>query len=263
MLNMLRTMLQKSYNRINKRSGKYFISHSYKDVQVRDNIIKKLPSGMEPFIFPPINAKPDEFVNSHLIEAILSCDGLIYLRGGHSEKSFWVAFERDYALRIGMPVYAADPNTLKIELDKSQSLDLAIFSTYSSKDRTQINKITEYLSSQRYFDVWIDVEKLLPGQDWFSEIKNGLDQTVRRGGYTVVFWSKNLGNTGRYSYQGIKNNHVLVALLDNTPLPKDLANVEPIVQLYEDASLTSIHRLDNLVVNLYWLIYRNSKSIDL
>lgn len=37
--------------------GKYFISHSYKDAEVRDDI-KKLPDGVKPLIFPAISVSP-------------------------------------------------------------------------------------------------------------------------------------------------------------------------------------------------------------
>ncbi|MCI0713350.1 MAG: hypothetical protein L0154_24555 [Chloroflexi bacterium] len=69
-------------------------------------MLELLPSEVEPYIFPPINASPLEFVSNSLIGAVLACDGMIYLNEGFSERSFWVAFERDYALRSQKNVYA-------------------------------------------------------------------------------------------------------------------------------------------------------------
>jgi hypothetical protein len=37
---------------------------------------------------------------------------------------------------------------------------------------------------------------------------------------------------------------------------------EPSVQLYGDAELSATQRLDDLVVRLYWLIYRKTKDVE-
>ena len=71
---------------------KCFISHSYADAAARERLIRNPPDGVRPFVFPPIQAEPHEFVSKPLIEAILVCKGLIYFRGGAADKSFWVAF---------------------------------------------------------------------------------------------------------------------------------------------------------------------------
>jgi hypothetical protein len=54
---------------------KCFISHSYADAVARERLISSLPDGISPFVFPPIQAKPHEFVSKPLIEAILGCEG--------------------------------------------------------------------------------------------------------------------------------------------------------------------------------------------
>jgi hypothetical protein len=63
--------------------AKCFISHSYADTAARERLLRILPDSVMPLVFPPIQARPDEFVSKPLIEAILDCDGLIYLRGEH------------------------------------------------------------------------------------------------------------------------------------------------------------------------------------
>ena len=90
--------------------GRYFIAHSYKDTSLRDELIACLPKGVEPYLFPPISVSPIEFASNMLIGALLVCDGVIYINGGHSLHSFWVAFEREYSLRpeIGFtPIHLA------------------------------------------------------------------------------------------------------------------------------------------------------------
>lgn len=95
----------------NTLPAKCFISHAYADAAVRDALIERLPSGVTPFVFLPITVEPEAFVSDPLIDAVLDCDGMIYLRGGASDRSFWVALERDYALRVGKKVFAFDSAT--------------------------------------------------------------------------------------------------------------------------------------------------------
>ena len=49
-----------------------------KDVHVRDIMSTHL-----------ITVTPDQVVSNRLVQALLDCDGLIYIRGGHSDRSFW------------------------------------------------------------------------------------------------------------------------------------------------------------------------------
>src|SRR4030095_17207327 len=93
---------------------KCFISHAYADAIARDTLIRSLPGDVEAIVFPPFVVQTDQFVSNRLIESLLACDGLIYLTGGASDRSFWVAFEGDYALRAGKQVFSADVHTLNI-----------------------------------------------------------------------------------------------------------------------------------------------------
>src|SRR5262245_22510508 len=88
-----------------------FISHSYQDAAERTRLLELLPRYVEAVVFPPITAHPDQFVSSKLVEAIVGCEGLIYIDGSASARSFWVSFERDFALRASRQVYAFDPTT--------------------------------------------------------------------------------------------------------------------------------------------------------
>lgn len=253
--------------------GKYFISHSYGDAPIRDKLIGRLPPGMEPFIFPPITVNPWDFVSNHLIEAILSCDGVIYLRGGKSAQSFWVAFERDFALRNRMTVYAADPDSLTIKPDFRDPLDLAAFASWSRRDKDRVQEIVDFMMEKRNFDVWIDWEGIPATVDWFSEIKLGLKGAIYRGGYQIVFWSKDAARSevikteieeALEAVPNIKNSRTLFALLEKEPLPEELHsqgyNVLP-VQLYGDDERPESHRLDDLIVRLYWLMYQKKEFL--
>jgi hypothetical protein len=54
------------------------------------------------------------------------------------------------------------------------------------------------------------------------------------------------------------NDRVLFALLDDAAIPQWLRLNEPAVQLYGDKERSATHRLDDLVVRLYWLIHKKS-----
>ena len=250
---------------------KCFISHAYADAAARERLISELPGGVSPLVFPPIRAKPHEFVSKPLIEAILGCEGLIYFRGGASDKSFWVAFERDYALRSGKPVFCYDIATSELSPDSETPLDLAVFASYNRDDRTRVRKICEFLGQERNFDVWLDAKDLSSGGLWEKEIEAGLADRLNRGGYVIAFWSDSARRSSWIEKElaaaaadiDRPNDRVLFALLEPSPLPEFwLRFDEPHVQLYGDSDRPETHRIDDLMVRLYWLIYRKTKSAE-
>jgi len=250
---------------------KCFISHSYADAVARERLISSLPDRVSPLVFPPVQAKPHEFVSKPLIEAILGCEGLIYLRGGASDKSFWVAFERDYALRSGKPVFCYDIGTSELSPDTDRPLDLAVFASYNHNDSTRVRQICHFLGQERNFDVWLDVKDLSSGGLWEKEIKAGIADRLNRGGYVIAFWSDNTSRSKWIEKELATaaadldqlNDRVLFALLDPSPLPEFwLRFHEPYVQLYGDSDRSETHRIDDLIVRLYWLIYRKTMSAE-
>jgi len=59
---------------------------------------------------------------------------------------------------------------------------------------------------------------------------------------------------------------ILVGLFDTTPLDERLAALEAngqIIQLYGDSERSEVQRIDDLIVRLYWLIYRNTHQNSL
>src|SRR5262249_19237970 len=122
-----------------------FISHSYKDATAREHLLSLLPPSVEPIIFPPITVQPDQMVSNHLIESILDCDAVICLRGGASDESFWVAFERDYAIRAGKRVFSFDPRQGALAPDTSKALKLAIFPIWGWYDKERVLRSVEFM----------------------------------------------------------------------------------------------------------------------
>lgn len=241
-----------------------FISHSYQDAEARKRLLKLLPAQVRPIIFPPIMVSPEQLVSNELVQTILRCDGLIYLQGGASEESFWVAFERDYALRAGKEVFAFDPATGELRQDRSAPLHLPIFASYSRKDEHHVRQIVDYMKTERYFDIWSDLEELTGGTDWQNALEKGLLGQLEAGGYVVVFWSEASSHSvyvqmewelafSKYPRQ------VLPVLLDRTRLSLPLATIQAL-QLYGDQQRSAVNRLDDLVVCLYWWIYRTTRQ---
>lgn len=251
---------------------KCFISHAYADIESRKRLIKNLPSHVEAVVFPRITVPPDELVSSELVEALLACDGLIYLRGGASDRSFWVAFERDYALRAGKKVYAADIDSMQVSADVGPPLDLAAFASYHRQDASRVTEIVEFLNHERHFDIWLDIKDLQLGTSVLDEIERSLQDRLARGGYAVVFWSEAASHSPwveaelRAAAEGMSafNDRVLFALVQDVLLPRFwLVFQEPAVQLFGDAERSEVQRLDDLVVRLYWLIYRKTRQREL
>ena len=243
---------------------KWFVSHSYADADFLDSLLASLPAQAEPVVFPPIKVAPEDFVSNRLISSILDSDALVYIDGGHSQESFWVAFERDYACRSGKPVYRFDPTSNVLKRDSEGPLDLATFASYQRADDARIRKALTYLRRERYCDLWVDKEDLKAGVNWRETIDGALRDTVARGGYAVVFWSVNSARSEFVAKEIASvgdERHVILALIDDAPVPQDLAHY-PRVQIFGDAHRTENQRLDDLVVRLYWLIHRNANLRD-
>lgn len=241
-----------------------FISHSYADADACDRLLRTLSGFTAPLVFEPIRAEPEEFVSKHLIDALLGCEGLIYLRGGASDRSFWVAFERDYALRAGRRVYSYDITSGAISQDRSRPLDLAVFASYARSDETKVRRVCDFMSRERHFDVWDD-RQIRPGTVWLDEIDVGLNDRLARGGYVVAFWSRAACQSSWFAKEvsaaasRAGANRVLYAALEPCqPPPLTSQTYQSVVQIFGDAMHSETHRTDDLMVRLYWLIFRNS-----
>jgi hypothetical protein len=115
--------------------------------------------------------------------------------------------------------------------------------------------------------LWIDPEELAGGDNLQEALTAALRKQLYRGGYVIVFWSSR-SSESLWVRDEIQlalaedpgsDTRVLFALLDASPIPASLAAFQP-VQLFGDAERSATNRLDDLVVRLYWLIYKNSKA---
>lgn len=259
--------------------GRYFISHSYADAETREALIARLPAQAKPYIFPPITVEPDEFVSNALIAGIKQCDGVIYLRGGHSARSFWVAFERDYALRAGKPVYAYDPASGRIIPHEAQPPKLPSYIVSIPKQYEVVYKVAEFMMRERSCQIWASPLKgeQPSGKETFEKVlRPGIDQTVKQGGYVLVFWSRSMakecaapGSLRRLEIEHARQyNHALFILLDKTPLPPfwqepcaPFRTMPRPVVLYNADGLSRTNRMDDIIVRLCWLVYRDTQQL--
>ena len=243
-----------------------FISHSYRDAEAVA-LLKKVLSHdqVTPYFFPPITVRPDEFVSTKLIEAILNHDGLIYLLHGYSGKSFWVAFERDYGQRSRRRVFSFDPQLAEIQLEESRPRDMFVFPSYASKDREHVKRVSEYMSLQRFVNV-LDFPLSLKTNDIWRDPKDDIRSLLDRGGYAVLFWSDTAARSSwvRREMEWVwhyKRDRILIALLQDIAFPSWLRDdlppwLQP-VPLFEDTQRSEMNRWDDLIVRLYWLVYNN------
>jgi hypothetical protein len=237
--------------------GRYFISHSYHDEVARERLIALLPRTVEAVVFPPIRVEPDEFVSTPLIEAIRSCDGLITLKSQHSDKSFWVAFEREFAVRAGLTAYIWDSITSLFTQDSAEATELVVVVNYHPDDLAIIEDDVIALMRRRSFDVLQIVSG--PGHDMGK-----IFDTSMRGGYIITFQSRNAATSRQVSsvvsfaleYVGTR---IVMASIDGTSArPEEYPFWMPFVQLW-DGSGISPNRIDDLIVLLCFLMYNDQQ----
>ena len=62
-------------------------------------------------------------------------------------------------------------------MSESASRALRVFLCHSSSDKPIVRELYQKLNTEGWMDVWLDEEKLLPGQDWDYEIEKALDNS--------------------------------------------------------------------------------------
>ena len=259
-----------------------FISHSYRDKDALTKLLGTIPAHVKPVIFPPIRVPPEQMVSADLIGKILECAGLVYVEGGMSAESFWVAFEREYATLAEKRVFAFDPGTSRFRPDKTPPVKPSVFSIWSAGDLRIVQEVLLFLKRERYFDLADAPGDMIPGPMWRQQVTGVLGKRLAQGHYAVLFWSANaahddfiLKELRDAGAQGEAFDGVVVACLDTTPLtvlrrmaPKVL-NREP-VRLFKrsqaskgrsaiaPSSLGALNQnhFDDLIVRLYWLIFQ-------
>lgn len=247
---------------------KCFVSHSYRDTENKQLLRRALPSHVAPFCFPEIKVTPDQMVTNDLIRSILDCEGVIYINGGLSAQSFWVAFERDFAKRAKIPVFEFDPTTSAIIPDERPPLHLPAFPSYAVGDRARVDQILACMRDERFFDVFIQ-DELHASVSWMEELQTAITSRLHAGGYVVAFLSEASASSEwvRWEVETASRefgDRVIFAWLDR---PQSLPHEFPIPQTQwlvlhrsDDESRMNWNEIDRLIVMLYWRICRNTHS---
>lgn len=103
----------------------------------------------------------------------------------------------------------------------------SIFISYSHIDATIVDPIVKLLSINNAF-VFKDKNSIQLGKKWKNEIENGLNEA----NLVLVFWSKHSSSSTEVKDEWIeainKEKDIMPLLLDDTPLPKELAEYQGI-----------------------------------
>lgn len=130
-----------------------FVSHSYMDTEGIRSLLDHLPPCFGPVLFAPVDVPPSEFVSTRLIDAIRAAPALVYLQGAKSEASFWVALERDVALRAGKQVFAFDPATGQFRRHARQPDPHWIYAIFPVDDSAVARSVVGWMVEHRGFQI--------------------------------------------------------------------------------------------------------------
>jgi hypothetical protein len=198
---------------------KCFISHSYADDAELQQLLDWLPSSVSPCIFPPIPRDPGSMVTSELIQTILGCDGVIYVKGAHAKSSFWVRFERDYALQTGKSVFVFDSEAATISQDTSEPLRPPVYPMYHSRDGDVVVGVLSFMREERSFDLFLKSEDMEPGRLFQEQTTGEREDKLDKGGLVVLFLSGTtpsefIESALKEASAACEAGRVLVALID-------------------------------------------------
>jgi len=243
--------------------GRCFVSFAYEDEPVLDQLRERLDRHAQLLVFPPIHVSPEKMVSNKLLRTIRRCDSLIYLIGGQSSTSPWVALERDYALRIGIDVYYFNQQNGTIKRDTTAPLDLPVFASYSRSDYKRVKDLLDFMRRKRSFDIFMDKD-IDGSSEIAATLGNAISSRLERGGYLALFWLYESSNS-IYVKEEMQfvfsqfSDRIMPALLDPIDLPPqiDNVNVKPVELYRQDGAGIDKRRLDDLIVRLYWLIQKN------
>jgi len=119
---------------------------------------------------------------------------------------------------------------------KRQNKQANIFMIHAHSDRETVHKLYQRLVRDR-LNVWLDAERLQPGQDWQNEIRNAL----LKCDVVIVCLSRNFDKQ-----QGYRHEELKLALEKANFLPDDEVSIIPVRLEKCDMpeSLRHLHRVD-------------------
>ncbi len=239
--------------------GPTFVSYSYLDGAGLQRLKDLRLPGVELRPFPPISVSPSQMVSDDLLSAINACSSFVFINTQSSRGSRWVALETDYARRIGKRVFSFEPDSGALRRDGAKAMDLPVFPSYSRKDASQVQEVLSLMKNERFFDVFMDTEEILPGDAFAARIESGLSRRLERGGYAVLFLTINTAHSVWVQREieqvvGKFPEQVLPVLVGEGSLPEVLANRQVLQIRRRPESGLDMRDVDDVIVWLYWLI---------
>ena len=219
-------------DRLAGRRRKWFVSHSYQDAAAVEALRTCLPRTVEPFVFPPIEVKPDEAVSDSLVQSMGDCDGLIFIASPVSEASFWVNFERRFAIRIHTDVVSFDPARRAFARFQSRvgNSVAVLWNASLPGDNSLGLQIARWLQenrrvyTERLFETWYETDNdfLVPDATvdtapQFGEDDYSLRTKVQRHNASVVVLVSNATLRAPWPFNG--GSYLLEAPPDGKPAP--------------------------------------------
>lgn len=134
-----------------------FVSHAYADDKALARLLAStLPGGAEPVVFPAIEITSSQRISDELMGAIRTCDGLVHLASRRSAASVWVQFERNFALRLGKPVFAFNPLWRRFRADAGTVLDPIVAVNWNNavpRDAEMVRRVAHHLFEAHKFEI--------------------------------------------------------------------------------------------------------------
>ncbi len=173
---------------------KLFVSHAYADDTALHRLVGcTLPDGAAPVVFPAIEVQPSQRVSDHLMRAIRDSDGLVYLDTERSQASLWVQFERNYARRLGKPVFAFDPSRRSFGADTGAAVDPIVAVNWNmavARDGDRVRDVAHHLYELHKFEIRGDKHRHIDNDmRQMLDSNDGLRQKMAAGGIGLLFLS--------------------------------------------------------------------------
>jgi hypothetical protein len=109
------------------------------------------------------------------------------------------------------------PRIVSKDMPMKLSRQLQIFLLHARQDEESVRRLYQRLVKEGA-DVWLDQEKLLPGQDWVHEIH----KAIHRSDVVIACLSKQFNKQGGYRHEELR-----IAVEKATSLPEGLSFLIP------------------------------------
>ncbi len=241
-----------------------FVSYSYEDSNAIDILRSALPDNHQITLFAPIMVEPHETVGAPIIDAIKNSSGLICLDTPDSRTSFWVTFERETALSLGLPTYAFDPARRAFRRVHVQPPPPAIYPLFDSRHSAAVSEMIDWILHDRGLplDIASGIHSMSDLDIWTDEFEGVFIAFVTRCTAATLDMSMMKWKCDRYEQ---RQPRLIVASLDAPAggwlppqwrpymLPDDVS----VVDLTDAGAVTPYakKRLDDLVVRAHWIFH--------